>query len=207
MCRRAINAATIDLPSDLPTRPYFRKFNPAEAPMMTIALTSDTLSMGQVYDVADSILGQRLSQVDGVSQVQVNGAEKPAVRVRVDPVALAAAGLSGQDVFTAIRAANVTSPTGGFEGRDRAETIGTNGQLNRAKDYRGLVIKQSGNAIVTLSAIASVIDGVANTRLAAWFGKEPAILLTISKSADANVIETVDGINDILPLLQNLDAA
>src|ERR1700722_31382 len=99
----AINAATPDLPSDLPTRPFFRKFNPAEAPVMTIALTSDTLSPAQVYDVADSILAQRLSQVDGVAQVTVNGAEKPAVRVRLNPAALAAAGLSGQDVFPAIR--------------------------------------------------------------------------------------------------------
>jgi multidrug efflux pump len=199
----AINAATPDLPSDLPTRPFFRKFNPAEAPIMTIALTSDTLSAAQVYDVADSILAQRLSQVDGVAQVNVNGAEKPAVRVRLNPAALAAAGLSGQDVFTAIRAANVTGPVGGFQGPDRAETIATNGQLNTARDYAPLVMKNSNGAVVRLSDVADVIDGVANVRLAAWFGKQPAILLTITKSAGANIIETVDRVREVLPLLQS----
>jgi hydrophobe/amphiphile efflux-1 (HAE1) family protein len=199
----AINAATPDLPGDLPTRPYFRKFNPAEAPIMTIALTSDTLSPAQVYDVADSILAQRLSQVDGVSQVSVNGAEKPAVRVRLDPAALAAAGLSSQDVANAIKAANVTAPTGSFQGPDLAETIATNGQLFRADQYRTLVLKTKGGAVVRLANVASVIDGVANTRLAAWFGQQRAILLTITKSAGANVIQTVDNVKAVLPLLQS----
>ncbi len=199
----AINAATPDLPSDLPTRPFFRKFNPAEAPIMTIALTSDTLSAGQVYDVADSILAQRLSQVDGVAQVTVNGAEKPAVRVRLNPAALAAAGLSGQDVFTAIRAANVTGPVGGFQGPDRAESIATNGQIYTARDYAPLVIKNVNGAVVRLSNVAEVVDGVANIRLAAWFGKQPAILLTVTKSAGANIIETVDRVREVLPLLQS----
>ncbi len=129
----AINAATADLPSDLPVRPFYRKFNPAEAPILTIALTSDTLSPGQVYDAADTILAQRLAQLDGVSQVQINGAEKPAVRVRLNPGALRAAGLAGQDVFTAIRNANVTEATGSFEGRDRAQDIAVNGQMTQAE--------------------------------------------------------------------------
>ncbi len=199
----AINAATSDLPSDLPSRPYFRKFNPAEAPIMTIALTSDTMSMGQVYDAADSILAQRLSQVDGVSQVTVNGAEKPAVRVRLNPAALAAAGLAAQDVYTAIRRSNVMGPTGGFQGKDRAESIDINGQMSRAAQYRPLVIKNTNGAVVRLSDVATVIDGVANTRLAAWFGGQPAILLTVTKSAGANVIETVDNVRAVLPLLQS----
>jgi hydrophobe/amphiphile efflux-1 (HAE1) family protein len=199
----AINAATADLPTDLPTRPYFRKFNPAEAPIMTIALTSDTLSMAQVYDVADSILAQRLSQVDGVSQVTVNGAEKPAVRVRLNPAALAAAGLAAQDVYTAIRASNVSGATGGFQGPDHAETIGINGQMSRAAEYEKLVLKSVNGAVVRVANVASVIDSVANTRLAAWFGKQPAILLTITKSAGANVIDTVDSVKQILPLLQS----
>ncbi len=198
----AINAASLDLPADLPIRPYFRKFNPADAPIMTIALTSDSLSPAQVYDAADSILAQRLSQVEGVAQVQVNGAEKPAVRVRLDPAAVAAAGLSGQDVFTAIRQANVTSPVGGFEGAERAGSIGTNGQLASAADFRPLVLKNVNGAVVRLSDVASVIDGVANIRLAAWFGKKPAILLTITKTTDANVIETVDRVKAQLPVLE-----
>ncbi len=199
----AINAAIVDLPGDLPARPYFRKFNPAEAPIMTIALTSDTLSMGQVYDAADSILAQRLSQVNGVSQVTVNGAEKPAVRVRLDPAAVAAAGLSGEDVFNAIRAANVMGATGGFQGPDRAESVAMNGQIATAAEYAPLVLKTAGGAVVRLSNVATVIDGVANTRLAAWFGKQPAILLTITKSAGANVIETVENVKAVLPLLQS----
>ena len=199
----AINAAAPDLPSDLPVRPFFRKFNPAEMPVLTIALTSDTLSTAQVYDAADSILAQRLAQVEGVAQVQVNGSETPAVRIRLNPAALAAAGLSGEDVAAAVRAANVTGPLGGFEGPDRAETIATNGQLAHAADYRGLVLKSAGGAIVRLADVATIIDGVANTRLAAWFGKQPAILLTVSKSAGANVIETVDHVKAVLPLLKS----
>ncbi len=197
----AINAATPDLPTDLPTRPFFRKFNPAEAPVMTLALTSDTLSMAQVYDAADSVLAQRLSQVDGVAQVQVNGAEKPAVRVQLNPAALAAAGLSGQDITTIIRRANVNGPVGGFNGPERAESLAINGQMAKAEEYRALVIKSSGGAVLRLGDVARVVDGVANARLAAWFGRQPAILLTITKTSDANVIETVDNVKAILPLL------
>ena len=197
----AINAATSDLPSDLPTRPYYRKFNPADAPVMTLALTSDTLSPGQVYDAADTILGQRLSQIDGVSQVQINGAEKPAVRVRLNPAALEATGLAAQDVFTAIRNANVTEATGSFQGPTRAEGIDINGQMASAADYRGIVIKSVNGAAVRLADVSTVIDGVANSRLAAWEGKTPAILLYISKVAGANVIDTADRIKAELPQL------
>jgi multidrug efflux pump len=199
----AINAAIADLPGDLPIRPYFRKFNPAETPIMTIALTSDVLSMGQVYDVADSILAQRLSQVEGVAQVTVNGAEKPAVRVQLDPAALANAGLSAQDVYTAIRASNVDGATGGFQGPDRAESVALNGQLNHAADYAPLVVRTANGAVVRLSQVAKVIDGVANARLSASFNHKPAILLSITKSAGANVIETVDNVMAVLPLLRS----
>ena len=199
----AINAATPDLPSDLPTRPFFRKFNPAQMPVMTIALTSETLSGAQVYDAADSILAQRLSQVEGVSRVEVNGSDKPAVRVRLDPAALAAAHLSAQDVFTTIRAANVAGALGGFDGPATAETIGMNGQISHASQYRPLVIHAANGAVVRLSSVASVVDGVASTRLAAWFGKQPAILLSITKTADANVIKTVDAVKAVLPLLKS----
>ncbi|HEY4173261.1 MAG TPA: efflux RND transporter permease subunit, partial [Rhodopila sp.] len=197
----AINAATVDLPSDLPTRPFYRKFNPADAPVMVIALSSATLSTAQIYDAADTVLAQRLSQSPGVAQVTVNGAEKPAVRIRLDPVRLAAAGLSGQDVYTAVRGANVLEPLGGFEGSDQAETIGVNGQMWQASQYRPLIVKSANGAILRLSDVASVINGTANTRLAAWDGKQPAILLTISKEAGANVIQTADGVRDLLPQL------
>jgi hydrophobe/amphiphile efflux-1 (HAE1) family protein len=199
----AINAATTDLPSDLPTRPYYRKFNPADAPIMTIALSSDTLSTAQIYDAADTVLAQRLSQAEGVAQVTVNGSEKPAVRVRLDPVRLAAAGLSGQDVYTAIRNTNTLGPIGGFQGPDRAETIGLNNQLSQASQYAPLVIKTGNGAILRLSDVATVVNGTANTRLAAWNGKQPAILLSITKVSGANVIETVDNIRELLPQLMS----
>ncbi|GAC1340093.1 MAG: efflux RND transporter permease subunit [Acetobacteraceae bacterium] len=197
----AINAAYTDLPSDLPTRPYYRKFNPAEAPIMTLSLTSDTVGTAEVYDAADTILAQRLSQVEGVSQVTVNGAEKPAVRVRLNPAALHAAGLSSQDVYTAIRAANVNGPVGGLQGPERAETLLLNGQITQAADYAKLVLKSANGAVVRLSDVAEVLDGVANTKLAAWQGKQPAILLTITKVAGANVIDTVDRVRAALPQL------
>ena len=197
----AINAATTDLPSDLPTRPFYRKFNPADAPVMVIALSSATLSTAQIYDAADTVLAQRLSQSPGVAQVTVNGSEKPAVRIRLDPVRLAAAGLSGQDVYNAVRGANVLEPLGGFEGPDQAESIGINGQMWQAQQYRPLIIKTTNGAILRLSDVASVINGTANTRLAAWDGKQPAILLTITKEAGANVIATADGLRDLLPQL------
>ncbi len=197
----AINAATVDLPADLPTRPFYRKFNPADAPIMQIALSSATLSTAQLYDAADTLLAQRLSQSAGVAQVTVNGAEKPAVRIRLDPVRLAAAGVSAQDVYTALRAANVLQPLGGFQGPARAETIGINGQMWQAAQYRPLIIKAANGAVLHLSDVASVINGTANTRLAAWDGEQPAILLTIKKEAGANVIATADGVRALLPRL------
>ncbi len=197
----AINAAYTDLPSDLPTRPYYRKFNPAEAPILTLSLTSDTLNRAQMFDAADTILAQRLSQIEGVSQVQVNGAEKPAVRVRLHPAALRATGLSSQDVYTAIRSANVNGATGGFQGPQRAETIQLNGQITQAADYASLVLKSVNGATVRLGDVAEVMDGVANTKLAAWEGTKPAILLTITKTAGANIIETVDRVQAALPQL------
>jgi multidrug efflux pump len=199
----AINAASADLPSDLPTRPYYRKFNPADAPILTIALSSATLSEAELYDAADTILAQRLSQAPGVSQVQVNGAEKPAVRVQLDPVRLAATGLAGQDVYTAIRAANVLEPLGGFQGPEQAETIGINGQMSQADQYKPLILKTTAaGAVLRIGDVAHVINATANTRLAAWDGKQPAILLTISKESGANAIETTDGILNLLPQLE-----
>ena len=197
----AINAAITDLPSDLPTRPYYRKFNPAAAPIMTLALSSETLSTAQIYDAADTVLGQRLSQVDGVSNVTISGAEKPAVRVQLDPVRLGAAGLSSQDVTTAIRNANVLEATGGFEGARRAGMIGVNGQMSQADEYKRIVLKAGNGAVVTLADVATVVNSVANTRLAAWNGKQPAILLTLTKEAGANVIQTVDRVRELLPQL------
>jgi hydrophobe/amphiphile efflux-1 (HAE1) family protein len=199
----AINAAITDLPSDLPIRPFYRKFNPASAPIMTLALSSSTLSTAQIYDAADSILGQRLSQVDGIANINISGAEKPAVRVRLDPVKLTAAGLSSQDVVNAIKAANVLEPTGGFEGRDRAVIIAVNGQMSQADQYKRVVLKAGNGAVLTLADVGTVVNSLANTRLAAWDGRQPAILLTLTKEAGANVIQTVDHVRELLPHLMS----
>jgi hydrophobe/amphiphile efflux-1 (HAE1) family protein len=197
----AINAAYADLPSDLPIRPFYRKFNPAEAPVMELALSSSTLSTAKIYDAADNILVQRLSRADGVAQVLINGADKPAIRVRLDPVRLAAAGLSGQDVYNAIRGTNVLAPLGSFQTPDTAETIGLNGQISQAEELAPLIVRSSGSGVVRLSDIATVVNGSADSRIAAWNGTRPAVLLTIKKEAGANVIDTVDGIKALLPQL------
>ncbi len=195
----ALNAATSDLPSDLPLRPTYRKVNPADPPILAIALTSETLSGAQIYDAVDSILAQRLSQVEGVSQVTISGADKPAVRIQLDPVRLASAGLSAQNVYTVIRQANILGPVGGFSGSQRAESISLNSQISQAEEYRGLVLKVANGAVLRLSDVATVMNATANSRLAAWLGDQPAILLQITKSSGANVIETVDRIRAMLP--------
>ncbi len=200
----AINAAITELPSDMPTRPSYRKINPADAPILAIALTSETLSTAEIYDAADTVLAQRLAQLEGVSQVSIAGAEKPAVRIQIDPARLAATGLSAQDVFATVRAANTLGPTGGFQSADRAETIGLNNQMSQAAEFRQLILRTREGAILRLSDVATVVNATANARVAATLGRnpggiQPAILLQISKSGGANVIETVDRIRALLP--------
>jgi len=197
----AINAATADLPADLPIRPYYRKFNPAEAPVITFALSSATLTPAKIYDAADTILVQRLSRAEGVAQVTINGADKPAIRVRLDPVRLAAAGLAGQDVYNAIRGTNVLAPAGAFQTPETAETIGLNGQISQAEELAPLIVRSSATGTVRLSDVARVVNASADSRVAAWNGTESAVLLTVFKEAGANVIDTADGIKALLPQL------
>jgi multidrug efflux pump len=195
----AINASLTDLPSDLPSIPSFRKFNPAAAPVLILALTSKTILPSAIYDAADTVVAQRISQISGVADVTVSGAEQPAVRVRVNPGAVAAAGISLEQVRTAIAAANAQSPIGVLDGRDMAQTLGTNDQLRRAPDYRDVIVKSSNGTVVRLSDIATVDQSTRNTRSAAWFNKQPSVLLVITKQGDANVIETVDNIKALIP--------
>jgi multidrug efflux pump len=195
----AINAALTDLPSDLPSIPSFRKFNPASAPVLIIALTSKTVLPSAIYDAADTVVAQRIAQVAGVADVTVSGAEQPAVRVRVNPGAAASAGISLEQVRNAIAGANAQSPLGVVDGGELAETIGTNDQLRRAPDYRTLVVKSNNGNIVRLSDIASVEQSTRNSRSAAWFNRQPSVLLIITKQGDANVIETVDNIKALIP--------
>ncbi|MCC6890524.1 MAG: efflux RND transporter permease subunit [Hyphomicrobiales bacterium] len=198
----AINAALTDLPGDLPARPSFRKSNPSATPIMILALTSRTVAPSVMYDVADTVVAQRLAQVDGVAEVSVNGAEQPAIRIRVNPVALASMGLSMEDVRTAVANANATGPLGTFEGSERATTIATNEQIRLASHYEPLVIRSANGAVVRLSAVASIEPGVRNRRSFGWFNGQPSILLVLTKAADSNVIETVDRVRAILPDLK-----
>ena len=198
----AINAAMGDLPADLPSPPTYRKINPADSPILVLAVTSETLTPAKVYDAADAIMAQHISQVDGVGQVSVSGAEKPAVRVRVNPSAVAAMGLGLEDVRTALAQANVDMPKGRFDGQQQAMSIGVNDQLTTAAGFAPVVVRTANGAVVRVSAIASVIDATENNRLAGWFNTSRAVLLIITKQTDANVIETVDRIKAVLPQLE-----
>src|SRR3954462_13531427 len=195
----AINASLTDLTSDLPSIPSFRKFNPAAAPVLILALTSKTIPPSAIYDAADPVVAQRIAQISGVADVTVSGAEQPAVRVRVNPGAVASVGISLEQVRTAIAAANAQSPIGVLDGSGLSETLGTNDQLRRAPDYRDVIVKSSNGTVVRLSDIATVDQSTRNTRSAAWFNKQPSVLLIITKQGDANVIETVDNIKALIP--------
>jgi len=198
----ALNAALSDLPGDLPTLPTFRKANPAAAPILILALTSKTMQPAEVYDAADSIIAQRLSQVDGVGDVTVAGSEQPAIRVRADPARIAAMGVSMEDVRTAIANSNAVGPLGTFDGAKRGVTIGINGQLRTPIEYNPLVVKTVDGTVIRLSTIASIEPSVRNSRSAGWFNKEPSVLLIVTKQANANVLDTVDRIYDLLPELR-----
>jgi hydrophobe/amphiphile efflux-1 (HAE1) family protein len=195
----AINAAQTDLPTDLPSPPTFRKFNPNTVPIMILALTSSTKPASQLYDVADTVVVQRLSQLDGVADVSVNGADQPAIRVRVNPIALASMGLSMEDVRTTIANGNAQGPLGVFDGSGRAVTIGTNDQLRAASEYDPLVVRTANGTVVRLSAIASIEAGVRNSRSFGWYNRQPSVLLVISKALGSNVIETADRVRAVIP--------
>ncbi len=198
----ALNAALSDLPGDLPTLPTFRKANPAAAPILILALTSKTLQPAEVYDAADSIIAQRLSQVEGVGDVTVAGSEQPAIRVRVDPARIAAMGVSMEDVRTAIANSNAVGPLGTFDGAKRGVTIGINSQLRTPIEYNPMVVKTVDGTVIRLSTIASITPSVRNSRSAGWFNRDPSVLLIVTKQANANVIDTVDSIYDLLPELR-----
>jgi len=198
----AINAAGNLLPSDLPAPPIYAKVNPADAPILTLALTSKTLPLPQVEDLADTRLAQKISQLPGVGLVSINGGQRPAVRVQADPRKLAAYGLNIDDLRTTVSNANVNTPKGNFDGPARAYTINANDQLQDADAYRSLVVAYKNGAPVRLSDVAEVKESAENTRLAAWMNTVPAIILNIQRQPGANVIEVVDRIKGLLPQLQ-----
>ncbi|MGX9432263.1 MULTISPECIES: efflux RND transporter permease subunit [Bradyrhizobium] len=198
----AINASMADLPTDLPTLPIFRKANPAAAPVFVLALTSKTMSTSAMYDVADTVLAQRISQVPGVGEVTVSGADQPAVRISLNPVALSNAGIATDDVRQAIVNANPLGPVGIFNGGRQSETLSINPQMRTAAEFRNILIKSSSGNFVRLSDVAEIEDSVRNVRSVAWFNKQPAVLIQITKQGDANVIDTVDRVTAMLPELK-----
>jgi multidrug efflux pump len=198
----AINASLADLPSDLPTLPNFRKANTAAAPVFVLALTSKTIPSSALYDVADTVIAQRISQVPGVGEVTVSGADQPAVRIALNPVALSNAGIATDDVRLAIINANPLGPVGIFNGDRQSETLSINKQMRTAAEFRDILIKSSNGNFVRLSDIAEVEDSVRNSRSIAWFNKQPAVLIQITKQGDANVIDTVDRVRALIPELK-----
>jgi multidrug efflux pump len=198
----AINAATSFLPADLPNPPIYSKVNPADAPIMTLALTSNSLPLDKIEDAADTNLAQKISQVTGVGLVAIAGGQKPSVRVQANPAQLAAYNLSLEDVRAAIAAANVDQAKGTLNGSRQSYTIGANDQLLSSEDYRPVIVAYRNGAPVRASDVATIIDAAENNQQAAWMGQQPAVIVNIQRQPGANIIAVVDRIHKLLPQLQ-----
>ncbi len=204
----AINAAQTYLPAGLPSPPIYSKSNPADAPILTLALTSKTFPLPQVEDFADTRLAQKISQLPGVGLVTISGGQKPAVRIQANPTVLSSFGINIDDLRIALQQASVNQAKGNFDGPRQAYEINANDQLLSSKDYRSLVVAYRNGAPVVLSDVASVIDGVENARLAAWRNDAPAVIVNIQRQPGANIIQVVDSIKKLLPQLKaNLPAS
>src|ERR1700756_3202458 len=199
----AINAATTYLPRDLPNPPIYSKVNPADAPILTLALTSDTLPLSTVEDLADTALAQKISQLLGVGLVSISGGQKPAVRIQANPTALASNSLSLEDVRTAIAQANVDQAKGVLDGPRQSYTIAANDQLVSSSQYRPVIVAYRNGAPVRLSDIAAVVDDVENSKQAAWMNEKPAVIMNIQRQPGANIISVGDRIKKLLPQLQS----
>ncbi|MGC2197598.1 MAG: MdtB/MuxB family multidrug efflux RND transporter permease subunit [Terriglobales bacterium] len=199
----AINAATTYLPRDLPNPPIYSKVNPADAPILTLALTSDTLPLTKVEDLADTTLAQKISQLPGVGLVSISGGQKPAVRIQANPTALASYGLSLEDLRTVLGQANVDQAKGVLDGQRQSYTINANDQLFSSDEYRNVIIASRNGAPVRLSDVANVIDGAENARQAAWMNLTPAVIVNIQRQPGANIISVADRIKKLLPRLQS----
>lgn len=198
----AINAATTFLPTDLPTPPIYNKVNPADAPIVTLAITSKTMLLPKLEELVDTRLAQKLSQLPGVGLVSISGGQRPAIRIRANPAALAAYGLSLDDLRTSIVSANVNGAKGSFDGPLRFSTVDANDQVRSPEEYKNLIIGYKNGNPIRVSDIADVIDGAENTRLGAWANTTPAIILNIQRQPGANVIQTVERVKQLLPKLQ-----
>ncbi len=198
----AINAAGNLLPSDLPAPPVYAKVNPADAPVLTLGLTSATMPLRDVQQLADTRLAQKISQVSGVGLVTLSGGQRPAVRIQADPRKLAAYGLNLDDLRTTLGSANVNTPKGNFDGPSRAYTVNANDQLSDPRQYLSLIVAYRNGAPVRLSDVGDVIDGAENDKLGAWMNDTPALIMNIQRQPGANVIEVVDRVKAMLPELQ-----
>ncbi|MFY3975147.1 multidrug efflux RND transporter permease subunit [Achromobacter xylosoxidans] len=197
----AISASGSLLPSDLPTPPVYRKVNPADVPILTLAVTSDSLPLPQVYDLVDTRMTQRLAQLSGVGMVSLAGGQRPAVRVQANPMALAARGLQLSDLQEAIAKANSNQPKGSFDGPVRSVIMDANDQLQSAQEYRDLIVAWRNGAPVRLGEVATVEDGAEDRYLAAWVDRQPAVLVNIQRQPGANVIAVADQVKALLPQL------
>lgn len=197
----AINTASSLLPSDMPTPPIYRKVNPADAPILTLAITSDTLRLPQVYDLVDTRMAQKLAQLPGVGMVSLAGGQRPAIRVKANPAALANMDMSLDNLRTAIAAANTNQPKGSFDGPFRSTMLDANDQIRDIEEYRELIVAWRDNAPVRLHDVATVEQGAEDRFLAAWANKQPAVLLNIQRQPGANVIEVADRVQQLLPQL------
>ena len=195
----AINAASSLLPSDLPAPPTYSKVNPADAPILTLAISSPSLPITRIHDLVESRLAMKISQVAGVGLVSIAGGRRPAVRVQVNPTAAAAYGLGLEDLRTAIANANVTQAKGSFDGPQRASTLDANDQLRSADEYRGLIVAYRNGSPVRLSDLATLVDDAENIRLAAWADREAAVIINVQRQPGANVIEVADRVTALLP--------
>jgi len=201
----AINVAGGFLPTNLPNPPKYNKVNPADTPILTLSITSDSLPLDRVNDFADTLLAQKLSEVTGVGLVTIQGNQKPAVRVQLNPAAISSLGLSLEDVRTILGQANVNAPKGSFDGPRQSYTIGSNDQIFSADAYKPIIVAYKNGAPIRLGDVAHIIDSVENDQLAAWVGtksgEKPAVLLDIQRQPGANIIQTVDAVKQLLPRL------
>jgi multidrug efflux pump len=198
----AINSSSTFLPRDLPSPPFYNKVNPADAPILTLALMSATLPLPQVQDLAETRFAQKISQLSGVGLVSISGGQRPAVRIRANPRALSAYGLTLEDLRATVAAANVNQAKGAFDGPQRASIINATDQLLSSREYRPLIVSYRNGAPVHVSDVAEVIDDVENVRQAAWMNDTPAVLVNIQRQPGANVIDVADRIKTLLPQLQ-----
>src|SRR5712664_391480 len=199
----AINAANGVLPKTMPSPPTYNKVNPADTPILTLQITSETLPLEKVNDLADTVLAQKLSEVSGVGLVTIEGNQKPAVRVRVNPAAIASLGLSLEDVRTALAQNNVNAPKGSFDGQRQSYSISANDQIFSAAEYRNVIIAYKNGSPIRVADLGEAVDNVENVRMAGWVGGKPAVFLDIQRQPGANIIETADRVKALLPQLRS----